>query len=456
MLNLSYNSIDNKFNKSEYGAFDLIADKPRIRPFAVGLLVLFGVFILFMFLPWTQNIRSKGYVTTLEPEHRPQTIHSIIDGRVEQWYVREGDFVNRGDTILMISEIKDKFLDPNLLPRTQQQIDAKSLAVKSYNEKVGALNQQIDALKETMRLKMEQARNYQQQASLKVQSDSINFEVATKNFEIATERFARMEQMYKDGIKSLTDLESRRLKLQEAKGKKISSENKLLASRNALINARIELISVENQYRDKLAKANSDRYATLSSQYDAEATVSKMENEYSNYSVRQGLYVITAPQNGYITKAIVTGIGETVKIGEKIVSIMPADYELAVELYIKPVDLPLMTVGQEVKLIFDGWPAVVFAGWPNASLGMFDGKVVAIDNFTSKDGKFRLLIAPDETTKTWPNEVRIGSGSEGVALLKDVPIWYEIWRQLNAFPPDFYDEENAEELKQKAPLRSVK
>jgi hypothetical protein len=24
-------------------------------------------------------------------------------------------------------------------------------------------------------------------------------------------------------------------------------------------------------------------------------------------------------------------------------------------------------------------------------------------------------------------------------LLNDVPVWYEIWRQLNGFPPEYYE-----------------
>ncbi len=456
MLNLSKNRVDSKITKSDYKAFGMLYDSNRASMLSRLLIILLAIFIGILFLPWTQNIRAKGYVTTLEPEQRPQTIHSIIPGRVEKWFVREGDYVEKGDTILFISEIKDKYLDPNLLARTQQQISAKELSVRSYAEKVNALENQVQALKATRDLKIEQAQNYQRQSELKVVSDSIDYDVARKNYEIAQAQFGRMEQMYKDGIESLTKLESRRIKLQEAQGKFISAENKLLTSRNALLNAQIELISIQNQYQDKLAKANSDRFSSLSGQYDAAATVSKMQNEYMNYSVRQGMYFITAPQNGYITKAITTGIGETIKEGEKIVSIMPSQYDLAVEMYINPVDLPLMNQGQRIQILFDGWPAVVFSGWPGASLGMFRGEVIAVDRFANDNGKYRVLVAQDEKEEDWPDALRVGSGAEGIALLKDVPIWYELWRQLNAFPPDFYDKEKVKDVKTKAPLRSVK
>jgi hypothetical protein len=37
----------------------------------------------------------------------------------------------------------------------------------------------------------------------------------------------------------------------------------------------------------------------------------------------------------------------------------------------------------------------------------------------------------------------VGSGASGIALLNDVPIWYELWRQLNGFPPDYYEMKEA-------------
>jgi adhesin transport system membrane fusion protein len=154
--------------------------------------------------------------------------------------------------------------------------------------------------------------------------------------------------------------------------------------------------------------------------------------------LRTAMYHITAPQNGYINKAIKNGLGETFKAGEKLVGIMPANYDLAVETYVAPIDLPLIHLGEHVRIQFDGWPAIFFSGWPNASFGTYAGTVVAIETFISENGKFRILIAPDLEDSPWPENVRVGSGAYTIALLEDVSIWYEIWRQLNGFPPNYY------------------
>jgi multidrug resistance efflux pump len=377
-------------------------------------------------------------VTALKPNQRPQTIHSIIAGRIEKWYVQEGQFVKQGDTILFISETKEEYLDPNLVDNTEQQLKSKELTVRSYFEKVNANDNQIDALIKSRLLKLEQARNKLIQANLKVQSDSIEFSAAQLNFKIAKDQLVRMEELYKEGLKSLTDLELRRQKLQETQAKVISQENKFIGSKNEVLNAQIELQSINADYNDKIAKSESEKYASLSNMYDAEAIVSKLQNQFVNYSIRSGMYYILAPQDGYITRAIQSGIGETIKEGAEIISIMPYDYELAIEMYVNPMDVPLLDIGQHVQIQFDGWPAIIFSGWPGISFGTYGGAVVAIDNFISQNGKYRILVAHEKGYPEWPKEIRLGAGANALTLLKEVPVWYELWRQINGFPPDYY------------------
>lgn len=445
MLNISPKNIAQRIDRKLYPSLDKVESKRSGRVLIRLLTISSFLVLVIMFLPWTQTILARGNVTTLKPGQRPQTIQSVIAGRIEKWYVQEGDYVDRGDTIVFISEVKDKYFDPNLLERTQDQLKAKQMSVKSYMEKISALDNQILALVETSKLKFEQTKNKLKQSKLKVTSDSIDYQASLINFNIAQEQLRRMEKLNKQGLKSLTDLEKRRLTVQKVQAEMVSKENKLLTSQNEQINSQIELASISAQYRDDIAKAESGKFTALSAMYDAEASVTKLQNEYMNYSVRSGFHVIRAPQNGYVTKAIQAGIGETIKEGAQIVSIMPSDYELAVAMYVKPIDLPLLQKGDEVRIQFDGWPAIVFSGWPNTSYGTYGGKVFAIDNFISDNGKYRVLVSEDPNDHPWPKDLRVGAGSSNMSLLNDVFIWYELWRQINGFPPDYYKTEKAKD-----------
>ena len=438
MLNISLNSVNRHVDHEGLSALkhveELHSGKVLLR-----LLLFFSVlFLIVLFLPWTQHIRAGGDVTTLQPNQRPQTVQSVIGGQIERWYVREGAFVAAGDTILKLTETKDEYFDTSLLDRTRQQVMAKEMSVRSYESKVNALNQQMAAQRESGRLKTEQARNKVQQALLKISSDSINLEATRLNTQIVADQYERMEELYAQGLKSLTDLENRRAKYQEAQAKLIEAENKLLTSRNEVLNARVELNSIQAKLRDDLAKASSDQYSALSGQFDAEAGVAKLENQFSNYQRRTDMYYLTAPQDGYVTEILSAGIGETLKAGDKVITIMPSEYDLAVEIYVKPIDLPLIERGQEVMIQFDGWPAIVFSGWPNTSYGTFRGQVVAVDRIINAGGLYRVMVAPDPQDQAWPDALRVGAGATSLILLKDVPIWYEIWRKINGFPADLY------------------
>ncbi len=449
MLNISQTELVKRLDLINYKSGQRVLERRHYKYFNRFLTGAAIACVVMLFLPWTQNVTGNGYVTTLTPDQRPQTIQSPIPGRIEQWHVREGDYVAKGDTILRISEIKNEYFDPNLVKRTGQQIDAKTMSVSSYGEKVKALDNQIAALAQERELKFEQGRNKLMQSRLKVTTDSIDYIAAQTNLKIAETQLQRAQTLNDEGLKPMTEVEEKRLKTQETQAKLISQENKLLTSRNDIINAQIDLNRIQQEYAEKIAKARSDQYTAQSSQFDAEAQVSKLETDRTNYQMRNDLYFITAPQNGYINKAIFGGLGETFKEGEPLVNVMPADYDLAVETFVEPLDLPLIHLGEEVRVQFDGWPAIVFSGWPNVSYGTYGAKVVAVETFISDNGKYRVLLAPDENDHPWPTALRAGSGAYTIALLEDVPIWYELWRRLNGFPPNYYQPKTTKDADKK-------
>lgn len=431
----TFNNFDEYLDKKYYSAKLVNTDSHsrRVSYWVYGCIVSI---IIILLLPWTQNFKASGKLTALNPADRPQAIHTTIAGRIEKWYSQEGQFVKKGDTILFLSEIKDKFFDPDFLIRIAQQIDAKEGALSSTKNKASALGKQIIALQDGLRFSLNKAKNKVEQNKLKVQSDSIDFIASKTNYEIAKVQYERQEKLYNEGLKSLTDLEARRLKYQEAQAKLMSSENKFYSSKNEMVNAIIELNSLEAEYLDKISKAESELNSTLSYFYESEGQLSKMNNEYASMQIRNSFYYITAPQDGYLVKALKSGIGETVKEGEDVASIMPYDPTLSAEIYVDPMDVILLKKGSKIRLQFEGWPIFAFSGWPNISFGTFGGVVKVIDNTDTK-GKFRVLVAPDPEDEPWPHQLRIGTGVNGWAMLNNVPIWYEVWRQLNGFPPEY-------------------
>jgi multidrug resistance efflux pump len=417
-----------------------INKKGSIKKWLWGMMILL---LLIVFLPWTQNIRARGSVTTLRQEQRPQEVNTILAGRVLKWYIKEGDYVQQGDTILQLGEVKVEYLDPELLNRTQQQITAKQQSIAGYKNKAGTADAQTQALLQAQVLKLQSLENKLQQQQLKVTSDSADLVAVNNELAVYKRQLDAAKVMLDSGAISLVDFEKRRINYQTAFAKKISAENKLSQARQELIVLRIEINSTVQEYSEKISKAEGDKFASISNAAATEADVAKLENTYASYDARNKLYYIRAPQGGQVIQAKKAGIGEILKEGEMIVEIVPTNIQYAVEMFVEPMDLPLINIGQKVRFVFDGFPAIVFSGWPENSFGTFGGKVSAIETAVSNNGKFRVLVAEDPADKKWPAQLRMGGGASGITLLKDVPIYYELWRNINGFPPDYYQPNTA-------------
>jgi multidrug resistance efflux pump len=421
-----------------FTAYEYIYRQHKKSGIRFWLFLLLGMFIIILILPWTQNVRAKGNVTALRQEQRPQQINTIIGGRVEKWFVKEGDYVKKGDTLIQLSEIKVDYLDPNLVKRTGEQIQAKQSSVEYYNGKIAATADQIGALQNALKAKLNQLQNKLAQAHVKIASDSMDMVAVENDFKIATLQYNRQKALLDSGLVSLTQLEQRTQYYQTTMSKRVSAENKFFASKQELGILQIEFDAVQQEYAEKISKAESDRYGSLSMVATSEGDIAKLQNQYASYSIRNGMYYIIAPQSGQIIKARTSGIGEIVKEGEMLINIVPDKIDFAVELYIRPVDLPLVAVDQKVRLLFDGFPAIVFSGWPEASYGTYSGIVSAVESDVSDNGKFKVLVKEDTAYRKWPKELKMGTGSNGIGLLKNVPVWYELWRNINSFPPDYY------------------
>ena len=301
-------------------------------------------------------------------------------------------------------------------------------------------------------MKLSQLKVKISQLNNKLAGEEAELEAAKNELRMTSDQYERQKKMYDEGLVSLTQFQQRSVSYQNALAKKTATENKLAQTRQEIVNVSIEQNATIQDYNEKLSKTEGDRFQSMGQIEGSDGDIAKLENQVANYKARQGLYFVIASQDGQVVQINKAGIGEILKDGESIATIVPDKVDYAVEIYIKPVDLPLVKEGQRVMCIFDGFPAIVFSGWPNSSYGTFAGKVIAIENNISANGMFKALVIQDKNEKQWPPKIKMGTGVQGIAILNDVPIWYELWRNINGFPPDYYEvktEKSAKDEKSK-------
>jgi multidrug resistance efflux pump len=428
-------SLESNFTPKSINSIYRYGKKNKIGYWLLGILQFF---LIVLFLPWTQNISSSGNVSTLYQDQRAQQINTVIPGKIVKWYIKEGDVIKKGDTIVQLADTKDDYLDPNLVERTKDQLISKQQKLVFYSENIDAIKSQINAIKNNREFKINSYENKIEQYKRKLISDSSEVVSAEVDYKIASEQLIRGKQMYNQGVISLVELERRSAQNNKTLAILTEKQQKFQNTKLEINITKIDINAIRQEADDKIFKSRSDIATYRGELAGTTGEVAKNKNVLANYISRGNQKWLIAPQDGQIIKAKKSGINEIVKEGEMIVEMVPSKIDYAIELFIEPMDLILINSGQKVRMIFDGFPAIVFSGWPNNSYGTFGGRVSMVENNRNENGKFRILVIPDNQEKPWPKELKLGTGVRGFALLKTVPIWYELWRQINGFPPDYY------------------
>lgn len=402
-------------------------------------LLLVGLFVSILamaFLPWQQSSRGAGQVVAYVPQERQQTIQAPVKGvvaRIANGLV-EGSEVKKGDLILEIQPVA-----ANLEAQLKGQLLDLQTKLDSANAKKDAYDQNVIGFREAGEFAVKAAEELVEASKAKLDGKQRLLSAYDAKELQARLNYERQKSLFDSGIKPEKEIE--RLKKEwDVTRAELQSVHQEVAS---LTN---ELSAKENELEEKRRLAQTKIDYARAMQQDAigsAATIRKEKREIEVKLAELNRLTITAPRDGTIYRMPVYEQGQTIKEGDSIVTIVPEATQNAVELWVPGNDMPLVQIGQEVRLQFEGWPAVQFPGWPSVAVGTFSGRVTNVDATDNGKGQFRILILPNENDKNkWPSDryLRQGVRVNGWVMLRQVSLGYEMWRQLNGFPVIISDE----------------
>ena len=219
------------------------------------------------------------------------------------------------------------------------------------------------------------------------------------------------------------------------------ARDRLASASSALATAKLDAERKTNLFADGLVSRLEMEQAQIQlAEYEVRAQGAADELNRAEIALsREGSQLVVAPRSGFITRVSAGGTATFVKAGDILARFVPDNIESAVEIYVDGRDASLVSVGREVRLQFEGWPVIQFSGWPSVAIGTFEGEVAFVDPMAGRNGKFRVVVRPSEDGPVWPsnNILRVGTNARGWVLLDEVSVGYELWRQLNNFPPEF-------------------
>jgi len=406
----------------------LVPAPNQVRILAWCLLALYVVLAAsLVFVPWRQNVRGVGRVVAYVPVERQQTIQAPIEGRVRAWMVREGTRVRKGDRLV---ELVDN--DPDILARLAEEREAQRARLAAARDRAASIGSRIGSLGASRRSALGAADARAKMAADRVAVAERAVEAGRAQARAADLHRARQETLFADGLTS-------RRTLEVAEAEAVRARTDVDRARAQLSAAR----SDEGALLQDLLKAGTDGLASVD---DARATrssalgeVAAAEAELARLEVRlarQRAQVVLAPRDGTVLKLLVADGSALVKAGDGLAVLVPDTDDRAVELWLDGNDIPLVQPGRDVRVQFEGWPAVQFSGWPQVSVGSFAAKVALVDAADDGKGKFRIVVRPSDAA-AWPDGrwLRQGTRANGWVMLEEVRLGYELWRQMNGFPP---------------------
>ncbi len=425
---------------SNFPALQLVQTGRRIRLFGkfTFVVVVFSVVAL-IWVPWRQTARGVGFVAALDPQERPQPVRSPATG-VVSWVkqgLREGSYVKKNEPLI------------ELQPFAVEGVSLIDSQIAAVMEKQAAAERALVADR--------QARSFQIDSGINL-ADSLN-----KDYEAGEQK---LEQA-RDEVRILTaELEDKRNQLRISQEvieaglipqEELFShqrvvtayENKVQKAENAVLEATKALESKLDEIKSKKQDIDIKNQAAEIKVQETIQKINTIKKELIDLRTKRAelnRLEVRAPRSGYIQNWYGIEGSDAIKKFDQLFVIVPDTTLLAVEMKVSGNDVPLVQEGDPVRLQFEGWPAVQFVGWPSVAVGTFGGKVNRV--FPTDDGRgfFQVLVTPDkhfDGEKDWPDGryLRQGVRANGWVLLRRVPLGYEIWRQLNGFPPIVSDKE---------------
>ena len=406
-------------------------------------LLIFGLFVVIAamaFLPWQQTSRGTGEVVALIPQERQQRVQAQTDGVIARIAkgLKEGTVVKEGDFILEIEPFA-----VNQVAQLQAQINELKTKEATSNSKADAYGENVQAYRDAQKFAVEGAQKMIEAAQSKLKSKQKLIPGYEAKEEQARLNLERQRGLFKDGAKSEKEVEIKVKEWEVADADLKSLHEEISALEDEVEAKKKELEEKRNNTQAKIDYSRAMQQDSLG--HAATARKEMKEKEVKLDELRR--LEIRAPRDGVVLRVPVYEKGQSIKKGDTILEFVPEVSQEAVELYVYGNDMPLVQLGQEVRLQFEGWPAVQFAGWPSVAVGTFSGIVTNVDATDNGKGQFRILVTPNEDDIPWPDErwLRQGVRVNGWVMLKRVSLGYEIWRQLNGFPVIISDEEPKKE-----------
>lgn len=424
-------------NEFEFRSLKSTETSPSVRRIWRITLTIVMTLVAFLFLPWQQTVKGQGTLIAYRPDERIQPVSATIDGFVKTFHAGEDEYVTQGDPLFSMVDLDERYAERAEAMaaqlREQLQNTRNETDVLEANRK-NAEQQRAIGLR-LFAQRIEQAKDRLESLRLKRMALQKRLETEKANFE-------RVSKLYEEAIESRRVFERADAAFVQAQTERDKIEVDIAVGQRAL--------DILKEEKTQFANEADNRIRTLQKEVlAAQSRTSALERERQQQMTtiaRYGTSDVRAEKNGYVIRMLVNDKNRFIRQGEPVLQFAPDVTERALLLKVSDFNMPLIQEGLPVRIMFYGWPALQISGWPAIRFGTFGGIIKKVDPVSYEHGFYYAYVVEDPR-EPWPEETKLRRGTQATAwvALETVPVWYQLWRLMNAMPPKMVVPEEREE-----------
>ncbi|WP_457744594.1 HlyD family secretion protein [Sulfurimonas sp.] len=414
-------------DKYKFKALDGVELRPIVKKVWFASFIILLILVAILFLPWQQTVKGKGTLVAFDPSQRDYPIYSTVDGFIQKFYVKENQFVKKGTPLFKMVD-----LDPNYLHKLEQIKQDLQHQHTNTQQNIKNVKAQTSNLQEYLKNGLNIYEDKIKQIKDKIKSLQLKKITLEKNLQINKTNLHRTSILFKEGIESQREYEKVQNSYIQAKYELENIDVDIVIERKNITITQEEKEKFINETHNKIKRLHN----TL---LDTKNRLKSLNQQISNQSITIQRYKNTevlAQKDGYVVRLYKNDKDRYIKKGEKILYFSPTVTQKALLLKVSDFNMPLIKEGLPVRIMFFGWPALQISGWPKIQYGSFGGIIKKVENISHEKGFFYAYVVQNPN-EPWPKgkDLRIGTQATAWVRLSVVPIWYQVWRLMNALPP---------------------
>lgn len=392
------------------------------------ILIIVAILAAMLFLPWQQTVEGEGELIAQNPSQRVNMISATVDGFVDALYVRENEYVKKGDKLFRMVDLDQNY--SNRIGKMDESINNQLLYTK---DEFLTLTQNRSNLMEQMSTGSDLYSKRYQQAKDKLKNIALSRIALEQNLKIEQLNYERIKELYKESIESKRSLERAENSYVKAKTELENNDVDLDVQKRQM-----EIIEKEKQ-QFMLDASNKIRTAD-NSMNSAQVRLNGLKRDDERQSSDIARYEtsdVRAQKDGHVLRVLVNDKNLYLSKGEPVLQFSPNVTKRTVIVKIADFHMPLIKRGLPVRIMFYGWPTFQVSGWPAVKHGTFSGFIDRVDPIAFNK-EFYYAYVTEDPKEPWPSDevLRVGTRATVLIRLKVIPIWAQLWRIMNAAPPE--------------------